>query len=151
MQYKLACESLMEKKSNKIICMWEYMRWWSRPDPRLCSATTSRSQAPVLRSHSLTVPSSELDRTRPLQNCRHVTADWCLLEPEGNVIIITLWPLTSSPRQVLCHTNAFTHSLHHVFIFFCCMFIFFSTQVGLLVNAVSSAPLNCNIWSTRWF
>lgn len=31
----------------------------------------------------MTVPSSELDRTRPLQNCRQVTADWCLFGPEG--------------------------------------------------------------------
>lgn len=58
------------------------LRLNSSPDPRLCSATTSRSQAPVRRSHSLTVPSSELDRTKPRQNCRHVTADWCLLGPE---------------------------------------------------------------------
>ena len=51
------------------------------PEPWLCRATRSLTQAPVRRSHSFTVPSSELDRTRPRQNWRQVTADWCLLGP----------------------------------------------------------------------
>ena len=36
---------------------------------------------PVLTSQSLTVPSSLLVITNLLLNCRHVTADWCLLGP----------------------------------------------------------------------
>lgn len=80
------------------------------PDPWLCSATTSRSQAPFFRSHSLTVPSSELDRTRPLQNCRHVTADWCLLGPEGNITrvfettggVTTSCDVTTLPHLAAC-------------------------------------------------
>lgn len=80
------------------------------PDPRLCSTTTSRSQAPFFRSHSLTVPSSELDRTRPLQNCRHVTADWCLLGPEGNITrvfettggVTTFCDVTTLPHLAAC-------------------------------------------------
>lgn len=86
----------------------------SGPDPQLCSATMSRSQAPVCRSHSLTVPSSELDKTRPLQNCRHVTADWCLLGPERNIIIMCL-PQHSRYRLVSC---PFSEGLRHFLSFY---------------------------------
>ena len=51
------------------------------PSPRRGRVTRSRSHAPVARSHSLTVPSSEEERSRERQNCRHVTALWCLLGP----------------------------------------------------------------------
>lgn len=97
------------------------------PDPRLCRATTSLNQAPVLRSHSLTVPSSELDRTRPLQNCRQVTADWCLLGPENDIIIImTRWPLTSSQQLVgqlfmsmaVCSPHPSLSQFHSLILFF---------------------------------
>ena len=52
------------------------------PLPPLSSVTRLRMNSPVCRSHSLTVPSSELVITNFLLNCRQVTALWCLLGPE---------------------------------------------------------------------
>lgn len=52
------------------------------PDPPDSSATKFRMNSPVLTSHNFTVPSSELVITKRLLNCRHVTAEWCLLRPK---------------------------------------------------------------------
>jgi len=57
------------------------MRHTTPPLPPLSSATRLRTNSPVLRSQSLTVPSSELVTTNLELNCRQVTALWCLLGP----------------------------------------------------------------------
>lgn len=57
------------------------MRHTTPPLPPLSRVTRLRMNSPVFRSHSLTVPSSELVMTKFLLNCRHVTALWCLWGP----------------------------------------------------------------------
>lgn len=58
------------------------MRHTTPPLPPLSRVTRLRMNSPVFRSHSLTVPSSELVMTKFLLNWRHVTALWCLCGPE---------------------------------------------------------------------
>lgn len=58
------------------------MRQTTPPDPPDSSDTKLRINSPVLTSHNLTVPSSELVTTKRELNCRQVTADWCLLGPK---------------------------------------------------------------------
>lgn len=48
------------------------------PLPPLSRLTRFRMKSPERKSHSFTVPSSELVITKFLLNCRHVTALWCL-------------------------------------------------------------------------
>lgn len=57
------------------------MRHTTPPLPPLSRVTKLRMNSPVFRSHSLTVPSSELVMTKFLLNWRHVTALWCLWGP----------------------------------------------------------------------
>lgn len=57
------------------------MRHTTPPLPPLSRVTRLRINSPVFRSHSFTVPSSELVMTKFLLNCRHVTALWCLWGP----------------------------------------------------------------------
>ena len=52
---------------------------------------------PVLTSQSLTVPSSEEVITNLLLNCKHVTADWCLLAPRIFREFITFSYLSNCP------------------------------------------------------
>ena len=56
------------------------------PLPPLSSATKLRKKSPPLRSQIFTEPSSEDVITNFLLNCRHVTALWCLLGPEKNIV-----------------------------------------------------------------
>lgn len=51
------------------------MRQTTPPEPPESKATKLRIKSPVLTSHSLTVPSSELVTTKRELNCRQVTAD----------------------------------------------------------------------------
>lgn len=56
------------------------------PLPPLSKLTRLRMKSPERRSHSFTVPSSELVITKFLLNWRHVTALWCLCGPEHKKI-----------------------------------------------------------------
>lgn len=58
------------------------IRHTTPPLPPLSRVTRFRINSPVFRSHSFTVPSSELVMTKFLLNWRHVTALWCLWGPE---------------------------------------------------------------------
>lgn len=51
------------------------MRHTTPPEPPLPKAIKLRMNSPVLTSHNLTVPSSELVMTNRVLNCKHVTAD----------------------------------------------------------------------------
>lgn len=59
------------------------IRHTTPPLPPLSRVTRFRINSPVFRSHSLTVPSSELVMTKFLLNWRQVTALWCLWGPEN--------------------------------------------------------------------
>lgn len=62
------------------------MRQTTPPEPPESRATRLRIKSPVLTSHNLTVPSSELVTTKRELNCRQVTADWCLFGPVNQSI-----------------------------------------------------------------
>lgn len=53
------------------------------PLPPLSRVTRLRRNSPLLKSQIFTVPSSEEVITNFLLNCKHVTALWCLFEPES--------------------------------------------------------------------
>lgn len=62
--------------------------------------------SPVLTSHSMTVPSSELVITKRELNCKHVTADWCLLGPDN---VCKHWPVMISHTLTVA-AGRFQHS-----------------------------------------
>ena len=74
---------------------------WIRLQTRTCYARGQLDNfffhLPVLTSQSLTVPSSEEVITNLLLNCKHVTADWCLLAPRIFREFITFSYLSNCP------------------------------------------------------
>ena len=79
------------------------------PLPPLSKVTRLRMNSPVCRSHSLTVPSSELVMTNFLLNWRQVTALWCLFGPEVKCCGILLTTKSNSfhPPCYLCTSNKY--------------------------------------------
>lgn len=67
-----------------------YLNW---PFPPLSRFTRFLTNSPVLRSQSLTLPSSLLVTTKLSVNCKLVTALWCLLEP---LRVWRQWPVVMS-------------------------------------------------------
>lgn len=91
------------------------IRHTTPPLPPLSNVTRFRMNSPVFRSHSLTVPSSELVMTKFLLNWRHVTALWCLWGPANTTRDCEINSHCST--AVTLHNKTLPNEINQVFAF----------------------------------